>query len=172
MLRGEFVASGDNAIYLADVTSPSLTPDEIRAAAETHYEIGADYQSAVIESFLEKVGQEIDARVDARLAGRPGPQPGQFAQAFGQPGQFGQPGPYPHPAQFGPPMPPAVRPARERTPFALAVISMALAIPLSAIAVAVGPDPGGIGGLVVVWLAIAVINVAYSLHLRPPGDRR
>jgi hypothetical protein len=44
-----------------------LTPDEIRAAAETHSEVGRDYSSAVIESFLDKVGREIDARVDARL---------------------------------------------------------------------------------------------------------
>jgi len=50
------------------VTS-SLSPEEIRAAAETHRELGPDYQSAVIESFLDKVGREIDARVDARLAG-------------------------------------------------------------------------------------------------------
>ena len=189
MHRGAFVASADNAIYLADVSSPSLTPDEIRAAAETHHEIGPEYQPAVIESFLEKVGQEIDARVDARLAGRQGPQPGQFAQPFGQPGQvgqpgqFGQPGPYGQhgqvgqPGAFAPPQqyaqqaPPA-RPARERSAFALAVVSMALGVPLSAIAVAAGSSPVGLGGLVVIWIAIAVINVSYSLHLRPPGDRR
>jgi len=45
-----------------------LTPEEIRAAAETHRELGPDYQSAVIESFLDKVGREIDARVDQRMA--------------------------------------------------------------------------------------------------------
>jgi hypothetical protein len=49
------------------VNSTSLTPDEVRAAAETHRELGPDYQAAVIESFLDKVGREIDARVDARL---------------------------------------------------------------------------------------------------------
>jgi len=48
---------------------------------------------------------------------------------------------------------------------------MAFGIPLSAIAVSAGSNPAGIGGLVVIWIAIAVINVAYSLHLRPPGDR-
>jgi len=50
------------------VSSTSLDPDEIRAAAEVHRELGPDYQSAVIESFLDKVGKEIDARVDARMA--------------------------------------------------------------------------------------------------------
>jgi hypothetical protein len=153
------------------VSSPSLTPDEIRAAAETHHEIGPDYQSAVIESFLDKVGREIDARVDARLAGRQGTQPGQFGQPapFGHPGQAGQPGPFAPPQQYAQPPP---RAARERSAFALAVVSMAFGIPLTAIVVTAGPHPSGMGGLVVIWLAIAVINVAYSLHIRPPGDRR
>lgn len=141
------------------MSSPSLTPDEIRAAAETHHELGPDYQSAVIDSFLDKVGREIDARVDARLAGLLPGQPGQYPQ----PGQYAQPQPY---AQPGPPA------RRERSAFALAVVSMAFGIPLSGIAVAAGSNPTGLAGLVVIWLAIAVINVAYCLHLRPPSDRR
>jgi hypothetical protein len=47
-------------------TSP-LSPQEIRAAAATHMELGPEYSDAVIESFLERVDQEITARVDARL---------------------------------------------------------------------------------------------------------
>jgi hypothetical protein len=50
------------------VATSSLSPDEIRAAAETHHELPPEYQNAVIESFLDKIGREIDARVDARLA--------------------------------------------------------------------------------------------------------
>ena len=50
------------------MNSSSFVPDEIRAAAEIHDELGPDYRGAVIESFLDKVGKEIDARVDARLA--------------------------------------------------------------------------------------------------------
>jgi hypothetical protein len=46
-------------------TSP-LSPQEIRAAAETHEELGPEYSDAVIESFLERVDREITARVDAR----------------------------------------------------------------------------------------------------------
>src|SRR5215469_2798464 len=67
-MRLDIVAPSVNAIYRAPVNSPSLSPDEIRAAAETHRDLGPDYQSAVIESFLDKVGREIDARVDARVA--------------------------------------------------------------------------------------------------------
>jgi hypothetical protein len=116
------------------VNSPSLSPEEIRAAAETHRDLGPEYQSAVIESFLDRVGREIDARVDARLA-----------------------------AAHVPSQQPA-RQHRERSPIALAVVSMAFGIPLSAIAVAAGNNPPGFAGLLVIWLAIAVINVAYSRH--------
>jgi len=129
------------------VSSTSLTPDEIRAAAETHSELGPDYQSAVIESFLDKVGREIDARVDARLADA------RFPRARG-----------------------LARAPRQRSPFALAVVSMVLGIPLTAIAVGDGSNPVGLGGLVVIWAAIALINVAYTLHSagdwrRPPSGR-
>jgi hypothetical protein len=47
-------------------TSP-LSPQEIRAAAAVHTELGPEYSDAVIESFLERVDGEIAARVDARL---------------------------------------------------------------------------------------------------------
>ena len=51
-----------------------MSSEEIRAAAETYSELGPGYRDAVIESFLEKVGGEIDARVAARLAALP-PEP-------------------------------------------------------------------------------------------------
>ena len=47
-------------------TSP-LDPQEIRAAAGAHSELGPEYSDAVIESFLERVDRKIDARIDARL---------------------------------------------------------------------------------------------------------
>jgi hypothetical protein len=118
------------------VSSTSFTRDEIRAAAETHnelgHELGHDYQVAVIDSFLDKVGREIDARVDARMAQRPR------------------------------------KPARGPAPFALAVVSLALGIPLTAIAAGIS----GLAGLLVVWIGITAINIAYALQARPPAGRR
>jgi N-methylhydantoinase A/oxoprolinase/acetone carboxylase beta subunit len=61
-------------------TSP-LSPQEIRAAAEVHKELGPEYSDAVIESFLERVGREITARVDARLGPVPREQPVQQVQS-------------------------------------------------------------------------------------------
>ena len=55
-------------------TSP-LSPDDIRAAAEAHQELGPEYQDAVVASFLEKVDREVAARVEARLADLPRAEP-------------------------------------------------------------------------------------------------
>lgn len=119
------------------MNTQSLSPDEVRAAAETHRDLGPDYQPAVIEAFLDKVGREIDARVDARVAEQR-----------------------------------ARRAPREKSAFAVVVVSLIAGIPLSGIAVAAGAHPAGLAGLVVVWAAIAVINVAYALHLKSPERRR
>ena len=124
------------------VSSSSFSRDEIRAAAETHRELGPDYQEAVIESFLDKVGKEIDARVDARLAnGR---------------------------RDWRPQQPPR---QHHGTALALAIVSMVLGIPLTAIVLAVGSHPAGLAGLLIVWAGIVAINVAYAVRLRPPPDR-
>jgi hypothetical protein len=48
-------------------TSP-LSPQDIRAAAGAHHELGPEYSDAVVASFIEKVDQEIAARVEERLA--------------------------------------------------------------------------------------------------------
>lgn len=127
--------------------STPLSPQEIRAAAETYQELGPSYRDAVIDSFLDKVNGEIDARVDARLARQAAVQP--------------------------PPIP--VRRRSSGSPMGLAVISLILGIPISAIAVSAGTHPAGAVGLIVVWLAIAVINVAYGIgyqaRYRSPADR-
>ena len=134
--------------YILSVSSSSLTPDEVRAAAETHNELGKDYSAAVIESFLEKVGNEIDARVDARLTRYPGP-----AQA-----------------------PPAKTKKEHSSATAVGVLSVVLGIPLTAIVVW---SPAHLWGLLVVWVALAVINIAYNAasvargnQSHPPHDYR
>jgi hypothetical protein len=64
-------------------TSP-FSPEEIRAAAAAHQELGPEYSDAVLESFLERVDREITARVDARLGVVPREQPVQPAQSNGR----------------------------------------------------------------------------------------
>ncbi len=127
--------------YALRVTSSPPSPEEIRAAAEVHRELGPEYDKAVVESFLDRLGPEINARVDARVA--------QEMQALG-----GQ------------------RTGKSMSPAALALGSIALGIPITAIVATSGSHPVGFAGVLVVWLAIAIINVAYALHSRPAGPRR
>ncbi|MFI6595320.1 hypothetical protein ACIBHX_03680 [Nonomuraea sp. NPDC050536] len=44
------------------------TGDELRAAVSARRELGPDYEDAVVESFLDRMGKEVDRRVDERLA--------------------------------------------------------------------------------------------------------
>jgi hypothetical protein len=130
------------------VTDSPLSAGEFRAAAETHKELGPEYRDAVLDQFVDRVGREIDARVDARLA-QAARQPGpiQYTQAPVQPRQ---------PRQF--------------SAMAMALGSITLGIPITAIVVAAGAHPVGFLGVLVVWLAIAAINLGYAAKLRPPGD--
>src|SRR5215831_8940354 len=139
-IRSRFGLSPSRAVYRGDVTDTPLSAGELRAAAETHKELGPEYRDAVLESFVERVGREIDARVDARLA-----------QAAVRPAA-------PQPAPAAPAPAPARQP-KQFSPLAMALGSIALGIPITAIVVAAGTHPVGFWGLLVVWIAIAVINV-------------
>jgi len=119
------------------VADSPVSPDELRAAAEVHRELGPEYDKPVIESFIQRLGPEIDARVDARVVQ-------ELEAGAGQP----------------------------RTPsMRLAITSMVLGIPLTGI-VATGDHPVGLIGVLIIWLAIAIINVAYAISSRPAGPRR
>jgi hypothetical protein len=41
------------------------------AAAAAHHELGRDYDEAVAEGLVERIGAEIDKRVEARLGRQP-----------------------------------------------------------------------------------------------------
>ena len=123
------------------MTNSPLSSRDLRAAAEAHQELGPEYRDAVLDSFLERVNREIDTRVDARLRQQPVTPP------------------------------PAQRAAKSLNPMVLALGSISLGIPISAIAVAAGKHPAGFWGLLVVWIAIAAINLGYAARLRPPDHR-
>jgi hypothetical protein len=58
------------------------TRNDIAAAAAAHRELGRDYDDAVAESLVDRIGAEIDKRIDARLrtgpsASRPPAEPPQ-----------------------------------------------------------------------------------------------
>jgi len=117
------------------VADSPLSAGELRAAAESHHELAPEYRDAVVDSFVERIGKEIDARVDARLA-----------QASA---------------------PPALTSKQLNVVPVVALGSIALGIPISGIAA----GTTGFWGLLVVWVAIAAINIGYAMRLRPPPDR-
>jgi len=123
--------------------------DEIAAAGAAHRELGPGYDDAVAEGLVERIGNEIDKRVDARLA------------QYG-----GQPAPHVPPAQHAPP--PAQRspggqvsPAA-RLPWSMVVLALGSML-TGVLATAAILNPTGSGATVaLVWIVIAVINVAYA----------
>jgi len=44
------------------------TGDELKAAVSARRDLGPEFEDAVVESFLDKMGKEVDRRVDERLA--------------------------------------------------------------------------------------------------------
>jgi hypothetical protein len=44
-----------------------MTRNDIAAAAAAHHELGRDYDGAIAESLIDRIGAEIDKRVDARM---------------------------------------------------------------------------------------------------------
>jgi hypothetical protein len=130
--------------------------DEITAAGAAHRELGPGYDDAVAEGLVERIGIEIDKRVDARLA------------QYG-----GQPAPHVPPAQHSVPAaqhnaPPAQRspggqvsPAA-RPPWSVVVLALGSML-MGTLASAAVLNSGGGGSVVaLVWIVIAVINVAYA----------
>ncbi|MGW0938972.1 hypothetical protein [Streptomyces sp. NPDC002666] len=112
---------------------------ELKATLQARSELGAEYESALVESFLEKVEQRLDGTLDRRVRRHLAEQQISVARGARTPqlslGNFGE--------RFG-----------------FGIISMILAIPLSAIGVA----NAGIEGLVVAWLGIVGVNVVQAVH--------
>lgn len=108
--------------------------DDLSAALGARRELGRDYESEVVDAFLERVDRRIDERIDARVQQR-------------APRESGS-GDWPY-------------------SIGLAAASMALGIPLSAIAGGIGDLPG----LVTAWVGIVGVNVAQAWGRRA-GERR
>ena len=113
--------------------------DELRAILAARSQLGPEYDSSLIESFLAKVEQEIDARVDARVG-----------QALAR-----------GPAADGPPPRRAQGGGTE-----LALGSIALGIPVTAVAASDLHGVLGFAGVAVAWAAIAAINIVRALGRR------
>jgi len=143
---------------------------EIRASVGAHADLGPGYEDAVAEGLVERIGAEIDKRIEARLAqtgaaAAPGPAPGVPTPA-GYPGFQGYPGPVLPPGyQLGPP-PVRLSPVGARN--VATTITALGSVALGVAATAIVSSAGGLGGrgfiILLIWVAIAIINVAYARH--------
>ncbi|MEU3600208.1 hypothetical protein ABZ714_16035 [Streptomyces sp. NPDC006798] len=112
---------------------------ELDATLHARRELGEEYESALVDSFLEKVEQRVDGTVDRRVRRQLAEQ--QMVVARGaRPAQ-------PEDSNFG-----------ER--FGFGILSMILAVPLTAI----GVVNAGFKGLVVTWLGIVGVNFVHSVR--------
>ncbi|MEU0286261.1 hypothetical protein [Streptomyces sp. NPDC006147] len=130
-----------------DARDPELKK-ELDASLRARRELGEDYESALVDSFLEKVDQRIDGAVERRVrrqlaehqmtAARDARSP-QVTDSWGE--RFG----------FG-------------------IVSLVLAVPLSAIGGGVADLPG----LLVAWAGIVGVNVVQAVRTNPAlfGRRR
>jgi hypothetical protein len=111
---------------------------ELDATLHARKELGAEYESALVDSFLEKVEQRLDGTLDKHVRRQlaeqqmvvaRGARPPQSTDSFGE--RFG----------FG-------------------MVSLILAVPLSAI----GVVNAGLEGLLVAWAGIVGVNAVYAMR--------
>ncbi|MER5719260.1 hypothetical protein [Streptomyces sp. NPDC002132] len=123
-----------------DAQDPELKK-ELDAALKARRELGEEYESALVDSFLEKVDLRIDGAVERRVRRQFAEQ--QVATARGG------------------------RAAEERDSwgerFGFGIVSLVLAIPLSAIGAANADLPG----LIVAWAGIVGVNVVQAARADP-----
>ncbi|MFC8230067.1 hypothetical protein [Streptomyces sp. NPDC057287] len=121
---------------------------ELDATLQARGELGPEYESALIDSFLEKVEQRLAGTYDHRTRRQLAEERTAAARSAARPAR-------PH-GTFG-----------ER--FGFGVVSLVLAVPLSAI----GVGNAGIKGLVVTWLGIFGVNAVHAARAWPwTGERR
>ncbi|MCX4738727.1 hypothetical protein [Streptomyces antibioticus] len=121
---------------------------ELDATLHARRELGEEYESALVDSFLEKVDQRIDGAVERRVRRQLAERQMVAARDSRSPGDRDSWG--------------------ER--FGFGIVSLVLAIPLSAI----GAGTGKLPGLIVSWLGIVGVNVVQAVRANPGafGRRR
>ncbi|UUU22656.1 hypothetical protein [Streptomyces sp. DSM 40750] len=121
----------------AQLGDPELKK-ELAATLHARRELGEDYESALVESFLEKVDQRIDGAVDRRVRRQISEQQMMVARGARSPKSTDTWG--------------------ER--YGFGVVSLVVAMPLSGIGGGIADLPG----LFVTWAGIVGVNMAWALR--------
>jgi hypothetical protein len=121
---------------------------ELNATLQARRELGEEYESALVDSFMEKVDQRIDGAIERRVRRQLAEQQMHVARGARTPRPTDSWG--------------------ER--FGFGIVSLVLAIPLSAIGGGVAHLPG----LLIAWIGIVGVNVVQATRTVPGlfGGRR
>ncbi|MGX4691776.1 hypothetical protein [Streptomyces sp. JNUCC 63] len=114
---------------------------ELNASLQARRELGEEYESALVDSFLEKVDQRIDSAVERRVRRQLAEQQMTTARDSRSPKATDSWG--------------------ER--FGFGIVSLVLAVPLSAIGGGVGDLPG----LIAAWVGIVGVNAVQAARANP-----
>ncbi|WP_169952432.1 hypothetical protein [Microbispora sp. H11081] len=109
------------------------TRQDLRAVMAARRDLGPEYEDALVDSFLDKLDVEIAARVRNEVAAQIGRQPL------------------------------AEKRSKDNSTVGMAIGSLALGIPLTAIAANAADAPG----LLLAWGGIVAVNLAHALSRRP-----
>lgn len=119
---------------ITDLMGQSEIPrEDVEAAVHTRRELGPDYEPAIVDSLVERIDAAIEARVAAELERR-APAKNDLS-----------------------------RKDHSDRALALGIVSVVLAVPLTAIAAGMIGFPA----VILVWVGLVMINLAYTL-----GNRR
>ncbi|MEV6698196.1 hypothetical protein AB0M68_13605 [Streptomyces sp. NPDC051453] len=121
---------------------------ELDATLHARRELGEEYESALVDSFLDKVEQRVDGAVDRRVRRQLAEQ--QMVVARGSRSPRGDSDSWGERFGFG-------------------IVSLVLAVPLSAIAVV----NAGLPGLLIAWTGIVGVNALHAVRWMPRfGSRK
>ncbi|GHH08308.1 hypothetical protein GCM10018780_43280 [Streptomyces lanatus] len=116
---------------------------ELNATLQARRELGDEYESALVDSFMEKVDQRIDGAVERRLRRQLAEQQMVVARGSRSPKPTDS-------DSFG-----------ER--FGFGIVTLIVAVPLSGI----GGGVAGLSGLLVTWVGIVGVNVVQAVRTNP-----
>ncbi|BBA97740.1 hypothetical protein RVR_3630 [Actinacidiphila reveromycinica] len=122
-----------------DARDPELKK-ELAATLEARRTLGEEYESELVDSFMDKVAARVDSRVEQRVRRELAQQQTSSARADRRP--IGPPRTNPRFARYG-----------------FAGFTMIAAIPLSAI----GAVNAGTTGLLITWAGIVAVNLAQGV---------
>jgi hypothetical protein len=117
--------------YNGMVPDPELPRDEAEASLHARQQLGSEFEPALVDSFVDRIDKAIDGRIAQQLR--------RTRERSHSSDQLAR--------------------NRDDHALALAIVSLGVAIPLTAIA----SKEAGFAGILVAWLGIVLVNFVYGM---------